>query len=262
MMLQSDETDALIGNTGFVGSNLLRTSSFGSLFNSTNVDEIRGRKFRKLVCAAPGSEKWKANLDPASDRAAVEKLWHSLESVRAEKLVLISTVDVYPYPVGVDENSDIDIERCSPYGRHRLELERKVADRFEALIVRLPGLFGPGLRKNALYDLLNDHRVSAIDSRAVYQFYDVTRLAHDLELAERANLGLLNVATEPIGIDRVARDVFDVAVARGENPIPARYDFRSKHAELFGGRDGYLQGSNAVLEEIREWVLGEREAKT
>jgi len=261
-MLERDETDALIGSTGFVGSNLRRTSSFGSLFNSTNIDEIRGRKFRRLVCAAPGAEKWKANLDPASDRGAVEELWHSLESVKAEKLILISTVDVYPHPVGVDEDSEIDVERCSPYGRHRLELERKVADSFDALIVRLPGLFGPGLRKNALYDLLNHHRVSAIDSRAVYQFYDVTRLTNDLELAERANLGLLNVATEPIAIDRVARDVFDMALASGENRVPARYDFRTKHAELFGGHEGYLQGSNAVLEEIREWVLGERGAKT
>ena len=261
-MAQSDESDALIGSTGFVGSNLRRMSSFGSLFNSTNIDGIRGRKFRRLVSAAPGAEKWKANLDPASDRAAVEKLWHSLESVEAGKVILISTVDVYPHPVGVDENSEIDMERCSPYGRHRLELERKVADRFDALIVRLPGLFGPGLRKNALYDLLNDHRVPAIDSGAIYQFYDITRLAGDLELAERANLALLNVATEPIGIDLVAREVFDTPLVSGENPIPARYDFRTLHAEFFGGRDGYLQSSNAILEEIREWVRSERKAGT
>lgn len=258
----NDESDALIGSTGFVGSNLRRSSSFGSLFNSTNVGEIRGRSFRRLVCAAPGAEKWKANLDPAGDRAAVEKLWRSLESVEAKKLILISTVDVYPEPAGVDENSEIDIERCSPYGRHRLELERKVADRFDALILRLPGLFGPGLRKNALHDLLNDHRVFAIDSRAVYQFYDVTRLAHDLELAEHANLTLLNVATEPIGIDRVAREVFDVALGSGENPTPARYDFLTTHAELFGGRDGYLQSSDVILEAIREWVRSEREANS
>jgi len=231
------------------------------LFNSTNIHEIGGRRFRKLVCAAPGAEKWKANADPESDRAAIEKLWDSLESVEAEKLILMSTVDVYPDPVGVDENTSIDIGRCSPYGRHRLELERRVADRFDALIVRLPGLFGSWLRKNALYDLLNHHRVFAIDARAVYQFYDVTRLSRDIESAEQANLALLNVATEPIGIDRVARDVFGVTLASGENAVPARYDFRTIHDSLFGGHDGYLQSSDAILEAIREWVRSEREGK-
>ena len=136
-----------------------------------------GREFRTVICAAPGAEKWKANLDPETDKASVIDCGNHFSSVRAEKVILISTVDVYPAPVDVDELTPIDPDAGTAYGRHRLELERLVSEYFSAIIIRLPGLFGPGLKKNALYDLLHDHQVDAIDPRAVYQFYDVTRLA-------------------------------------------------------------------------------------
>lgn len=258
-MKSGDKEDALIGNTGFVGSNLQRGRSFGSVFNSANIGEIRRRRFRTLICAAPGAEKWKANLDPQADLAAVDRLWESLQSVQAEKLVLISTVDVYPDPVGVDEGTAIDLERCAPYGRHRLELERRVSEHFDSLVVRLPGLFGPGLKKNALYDLLHDHRVDMIDSRAVYQFYDATRLADDLATAQQAGLSLINFATEPVAIEVVARQIFGKELTPRVGAPPAKYDFRSRHAALFGGKEGYLLTAGEVLDAMRLWVGRERE---
>ena len=257
MTATDGENDALVGSTGFVGSNLHRSRSFGAVFSSANIAEIRGRKFRTLVCAAPGAEKWRANLDPDADRASVERLWESLQSVAAEKLILISTVDVYPNPVGVDEDTAIDIESCPPYGRHRLEVERRVADQFDSLVVRLPGLFGPGLRKNALYDLLHDHRVDAIDARAVYQFYDVTGLSGDISIAETAGISLLNVATEPIAISTVALEVFGKELTPRSEGVAPRYDFRSRHASLFGGSNGYLLQAGDVLTDIRLWVAHE-----
>ncbi|HUQ20925.1 MAG TPA: NAD-dependent epimerase/dehydratase family protein [Gemmatimonadaceae bacterium] len=248
------ESDALIGSSGFVGSNLLRNREFGTTFSSTNIDEIRGREFRTLICAAPGAEKWKANRDPDGDKASVMRLWESLRAARAEKVILISTVDVYPRPVDVDELTPIDFDAGTPYGRHRLELERLVSEYFNALIIRLPGLFGPGLKKNALYDLLHDHQVDAIDPRAVYQFYDVTRLARDIDIAENAQLSSLNVATEPIAIDVVAHQIFARILALPDDRIAARYDMRTRHAGLFGGKFGYLQSAEDVLQDMKAWV--------
>jgi hypothetical protein len=251
------ESDALIGSTGFVGGNLLRQREFGATFSSSNIQEIRGKKFRTLICAAPGAEKWKANRDPETDRASVNSLWESLQGVAADKLILISTVDVYPSPVDVFEETPIDPAECTPYGRHRLELEQRVSEGFSSMIVRLPGLFGPGLKKNALFDLLNDHLVDAIDSRAVYQFYDVRRLAKDLERFEGADLSLVNVATEPIAIDSVAHEIFGRTLAARSEGTPPRYDFKSRHASLLGGDNGYLQSAEAVLAEMRDWVANE-----
>jgi hypothetical protein len=251
------ESDALIGSTGFVGGNLLRQREFASAYNSSDIDQIHGKQFRTLICAAPSAEKWKANRDPESDHASVMRLWGSLESVEAQKVILVSTVDVYPNPVDVFEETPIDPAECTPYGRHRLELEQKVSEAFNSMIVRLPGLFGPGLKKNALYDLLNDHLVDAIDPRAVYQFYDVRRLSSDLERFEAADLSLINVATAPIAIDAVAHGIFGRTLSPRTEGTGARYDFRTRHASLLGGENGYLQSAEAVLAEMRDWVANE-----
>ena len=55
-------TDALIGYTGFVGSNLEATHEFGARYNSKNIAEIEGQSFGHLVCAGAPAKKWYANL--------------------------------------------------------------------------------------------------------------------------------------------------------------------------------------------------------
>ena len=42
---------------------------------------------------------------------------------------------------------------------------------------------------------------------------------------------------------------------------PARYDVRSKHSALFGGRDGYLYDRRQVLDDLRAFVCRERAGK-
>ncbi len=43
---------ALIGHTGFVGSNLLAEHPFDELYRSTNIETIAGERFDLVVCAA------------------------------------------------------------------------------------------------------------------------------------------------------------------------------------------------------------------
>ena len=49
---------ALIGHTGFVGSNLRQAVQFDVLVNSSNVDELRGRRFGLVVCAGAARRRW------------------------------------------------------------------------------------------------------------------------------------------------------------------------------------------------------------
>ena len=67
--------------------------------------------------------------------------------------------------MGVDEDSPAPTTGLQAYGRNRRRLEQIVAGRFDALVVRLPALYGPGLKKNALYDLLHNNAVDKIDAR-------------------------------------------------------------------------------------------------
>lgn len=251
---------ALIGYTGFVGSNLQRQRPFDQVYNRSNIEEITGREFDLVVCAGAPAEKWRANQDPQADLAGIRRLQKALDRARAERAVLISTIDVYPEPCGVDEATAIDPDAGHAYGRHRQMLERFVADRFDTLVIRLPGLFGRGLKKNAVYDFLNDNQIEKIDSRAIYQFYGLDNLWGDIEAAHEAGLRLLNIATEPVRVDEVARHAFGIEFHNEIDPEPARYDMRSRHAEFFGGTGRYLQSRDQVLEELTVFVRSEREA--
>jgi len=249
---------ALIGHTGFVGGSLLEQTRFDDAYNSSNVEEIEGRHYPLVVCAGAPGAKWKANLDPDRDRESLERLMKSLGRASADHVVLISTVDVYPVPVGVDEDTVIAENEGSPYGRHRLLLERFVQDRFSSTVVRLPGLFGAGLKKNVIYDFLNQNNLEAICPESVFQFYPLSRLWHDVEKVWRSGLPLLNFATEPTSVRTVAAKAFGFEFENSRAPAPVRYDMRTRHAADFGRRGAYLYDAEDVLRHLTEYVRGER----
>jgi hypothetical protein len=178
-----------------------------------------------------------------------------LGEVETRQFVLISTVDVLPKPTTVDEYSPIDESKQQPYGRHRFLLERFVVDRFtDSCVVRLPGLFGPGLKKNVIFDLLHQTNLHAIDSRAAYQFYNLKFLWRDISRIIAANLPLVHLATEPISVRDLAQTAFDCRFLQVQEGPAASYDFRSRHALRFGGGDGYWYRRDDVLRDIRRFV--------
>lgn len=251
--------DALIGHTGFVGGNLAAQHPFHTWFNSKNIEAIRGHRFELLVVSGMPAAKWIANRDPEADRAVLDRLWGCLRTVHADTVVVMSTVDVYPHAAEVDEDTPIDAATQQPYGKHRLELERRAAEHFpRVLSVRLPGLFGPGLKKNAVYDLLHDNEVHKVHANGVFQFYNLARLWKDVRTALAAGLTCVNFATEPVSVREVAREAFGIDFANDPGTKPGRYDVRSRHAEAFGGRGGYLYSREQVLGELRSFVAAER----
>ncbi|NNF15498.1 MAG: NAD-dependent epimerase/dehydratase family protein, partial [Gammaproteobacteria bacterium] len=175
--------DALIGYTGFVGGNLVRQREFDDFYNSRNIEAVRGRKFDTVICAGAPAEKWKANQNPESDLTNINYLIENLAQMQARKLILVSTVDVYASPHGVDELTPIETTGLHAYGRHRRMLEEFASANFDALIVRLPGLFGTGLKKNAIYDFMHDNDVAQLDSDGVFQFYCLDNLWSDIQVA-------------------------------------------------------------------------------
>lgn len=252
--------DALIGHTGFVGGNLLRQTRFDDLYNSKNIESLKGRHYQQLVCSGAPAEKWKANQAPAADLENIQRLMGALEGVRVERFILMSTVDVFPVPRGMDEASDVASDERNAYGRHRLLLERFVTERFPgALIVRLPGLFGHGLKKNVIYDFLNNNRLEFIESRGSFQFYPLVHLWKDIQTALSHGLQLVHFATAPITVREVAREGFGMDFTRELQGTPASYDFRSRHAHLFGGHDGYLYEREQVFGDLRAFVASQRQ---
>lgn len=73
-----------------------------------NIQEAYGKEFDILIYSGVRAEKFIANSNPNEDKILIEKAIENIKKINFNKLVLISTVDIYPNPVDVDEDSIID----------------------------------------------------------------------------------------------------------------------------------------------------------
>ena len=300
--------NAIVGYTGFVGSNLYSPERFQAAYHSKNIEAAFGTKPDLLVYSGVRAEKYLANNEPEKDLRNIEQARMNIESINPRRLILISTIDVFKTPVGVDEKTEIDLEGLQPYGYHRYLLEQWVREHYpDALIVRLPGLFGKNLKKNFIYDFINripsmlkaekydelserDPRLkqyyadqgngfrkavipdaeretvkgifaglgfSALnftDSRSRYQFYNLSHLWDDLQTAIQNDLRLLHLATEPITISELYRDLTGESFVNELPSRPANYDFRTCYSHFFAAEGCYLCSKKEVMREIKEFV--------
>ncbi len=246
---------ALIGYTGFVGSNIAAQYQFDDLYNSKNIAEIEGKEYDLVVSAANRAEMWRINQEPQVDRAEIEEFISHIAKVKIKKLVLVSTVGVYKNPNGATEDTSIDTDGLTPYGVNRYYLEQFCNSHFDATIVRLPGLFGAGLKKNVIFDLLNDNNVDRIHKDGVYQYYNLANIWRDIQVALDNNLLLVNLATPPVSTAEVARDCFGVEFTNiPEDMKPAFWDMHSKYADVYGGEGDYLYTKERELADIKNFV--------
>lgn len=144
----------LVGSTGFVGGNLLAAHPFDAAYHSSDVQNGFGRDNGLVVYAGVPAAMYLANADPAADLAVMAAARENLRRLAPKKVVLISSICVFADSRGKTEADEPTPEGLAPYGANRLQLERWVREDWpDALIVRLPALYGKGLKKNFLYDL-------------------------------------------------------------------------------------------------------------
>lgn len=145
---------ALVGYTGFVGQNLCLSHNFDALYNSKNIKEAYGTKPDLLIYAGIRAEMFTANNFPDKDFANIQEAIDNIKKISPKKLVLISTISVYPKFQG-DETTDIDRDENTAYGKNRRFLEKWVEQNLgDYLIVRLPALYGKGIKKNFIFDMI------------------------------------------------------------------------------------------------------------
>ncbi|MFD2090346.1 NAD-dependent epimerase/dehydratase family protein [Blastococcus deserti] len=250
---------ALVGWSGFVGGALLPRIRPVARFRSTDIDQLPASDVDEIVCAGAPAEKWRANAEPEQDRANIQRLIDALDGSRATSCVLVSTVDVYADSRGADEDTPADTAQEQAYGRHRALLEEFVTGRFEnTLIVRLPGMFGPGLKKNLIFDLIHQPGSRFANAASTFQFYDVRDLWGHVLVARDAGLTVVNLATQPVSSAQVAEESFGLPYDCDDRPKVA-YDLRTVHAPVLAGREGpYLRSAGEVLAAVRTWGAGER----
>lgn len=202
--------DSLIGYSGFVGSNLLNNNASFNLYNSKNIHELSSVNHNTIFCAAPNAEKWKINLNAENEKTDlnnIQTIINNLKITKFKKIVLFSSIDVYDNLVALDENHEIETTNHA-YGKNRLFFENEVKKFPNWIIIRLPGLFGNGLKKNIIYDLLHDNVNYKINLNDKYQWYSLDWLHKDIKKIKKQKNKIFNFFTEPISNEELISNFF------------------------------------------------------
>lgn len=250
---------ALIGYTGFVGGNIASQHKFDDYYNRSNIAEIEGKEYDLVASAANAAEMWRINQEPEKDLAEINDYISHIGKATIGKLVLISTVGVYKDPNGVNEDTPIDTDGLLPYGANRYYLEQYCRDHFDTTVIRLSGLFGNGLKKNVIYDLLHDNNVDRIHKDGVYQYYNLDNIWKDIQVALDNSLSLVNFAAPPVSTLEVAKECFGIDFTNTPEDVkPAFWDMHSKYAKVYGSQSNYLYTKEEELADIKKFVERER----
>jgi len=249
---------ALMGYTGFVGSNLLQFYKFDHFYNSRNFVDAAHQSFDELfICCIP-AVKWRANKYPQEDADAIEQIQSILETISAKRVVLISTIDVYDdVDRKYDEDYDCDWIHNLAYGRNRYLFERFIQRTFDNHhVIRLPALFGKGLKKNVIYDLIHANQIENIPRNSMFQWYDLNWLSQDIDLIIKNGLRTCNLFTEPLPTHEIL-DLFDHdRDAYNQNRTPIVYNSKTKYSEVFDcDVPGYIRSRSEVLCSIIKFIL-------
>lgn len=251
--------NALVGYSGFVGTSILNQASFEFLYRSSNIADIKNSSFKTVVCAGASAQKWVANREPDADRRRINDLIAHLKTIECKMFILISTVDVFKDPVKVNEETLVDECGLHPYGLHRRLLEKFVESHFpNYLIVRLPGLVGPGLKKNVIFDFLNNNNLKAIESRSIFQFYPMINLWNDIQIALNAGLKLIHLTSQPISVADISKYAFGRAFDNVLCNPPVTYDMRSIHAKIYGATGDYQYSASQTISAVRNYAQSEQ----
>lgn len=250
----------VIGGNGFVGSAFGRVCVAQgrecAVITRDNYEQFRGRACSLLVNANGNSKKFLSNEQPLLDfDLSVRSVRASLEDFQYDTYVMLSSCDVYPdctTPETTREDAPIDLARQSRYGFHKYVAEQCVRHAAKRhLVFRMGGFVGPGLRKNAVYDILGGGPLW-LDPASELQFLPTDALAR--AVLRMADDGVRNDTFNICGrgVVRLA-DVIrfvgrDVPVKPGAAAV--RYEIGlekvSRHVTLPETRD-------SVAEFVRNW---------
>lgn len=236
--------NALLGYTGFVGSNLYDQLDKEGLecYNSKNFSDLKGHFDNVYCCCVPGV-KYIANAKPLEDLQNILKILTKLKEITCDNFFLVSSQDCNANTFSNENFFDIPPTK---YGTHRLIFEKYCQDFFNCYTLRIGCLFGNNLRKNIIYDLMIGHFLENIKEDYTMQLYCLDNLKHDFEMLKTRDIRVLNRFSEPVWIS----DIINVFNKCGYN-----YSFNlKKNIDKCYNNTGMLYSSEYQLSLLEEFI--------
>ena len=246
----------LIGSTGLVGTTLKGSINFDYEFNSKNIEDFLTHDYTdaELYLSCLPATKWLVNQNISEDIKNIEKIIDIISKKSYKKVILISTIDVYcDSPLMIDESYPIGVKNLS-YGTNRYFFEMLVenlVDCGDLKIFRLPALYNKHIKKNILYDLINDNNVNQINANSSFQWYNLDNLTNDIRLYSvlHPKRKVFNLFTEPLDSIEIVKLFPHHKPNVSFSPNRNEYDFKTNL-----NKTGYILSKDEVLNDIKEFV--------
>ncbi len=114
------------------------------------------------------------------------------------------------------------------------------------------------IEKEKLKTIFSNQNFSSLnftDSRNIYQFYPLSRLWDDINVAIKKNIKLLHLATEPISVSELyyylSGEKFVNCIGR-----PLEYNYKTLYSKYFSNIDGYILNKETVKKMIFKFIFG------
>ena len=244
----------LIGNTGLVGSTILESESFDHTFNSRNLhtfNDIANDGDELLLTCLPAT-KWLVNKNLTEDIENINRIINTIKQRSYSKITLISTIDVYnDSPLLSNEDYSPNISKLS-YGNNRYLFElmvREMVKTDDLKIFRIPALFNKNIKKNVLFDLINNNNIEQINGNSSFQWYNLDNLSTDIKHYTETypNEVLFNLFTKPLDTMEIINLFPQHADKVMFSPNRHVYDYTTK----FGT---YISDNETTLNEIKQFI--------
>lgn len=244
----------LIGNTGLIGTTLKEKINFDFEFNSKNItsfNEIVSDGCELYLSCLPAT-KWLVNQMVSGDLDNINYILDIIKQKSYSKIILISTIDVYcDSPLKSNEEYNPNISKLN-YGNNRYLFELLVREKLKTddlKIFRLPALFSDKIKKNVLYDLINNHNIENINLNSKYQWYNLENLSYDMDNFTRdyPNESVFNLFTEPIFTSELLKLFPNIDSSSLKHGEPIIYDYTTKYG-------GYLSNKETILSDIKKLI--------
>lgn len=244
----------LIGNSGLVGSTILESETYDYTFNSKNLYTFNNiaKDGDELFLTCLPATKWLVNKNLTEDIQNIYRIIDTISQHSYSKITLISTIDVYnDSPLQSNEDYSPNISKLS-YGNNRYLFElmvREMVKTDDLKIFRIPALFNKNIKKNVLFDLINNNNVEQINSNSSFQWYNLDNLSKDIKhYSEKyPNEVLFNLFTEPLD----TMDIINLFPQHADKVMFSEnrnlYDYTTK----FGT---YISDNQTIINEIKQFI--------
>jgi hypothetical protein len=234
---------------GIIGQGLVATA-IGQQCGGT----IYGRRhslgmehYSTVIIAAPTGNRLAVSADPSLDRLDCENILEKISLVRYERLVHVSTVDIYPDKTSLDSQPGSEPVRPG-YGRNRWWLEKEISQLPRSHVVRLPSLCDPTICKNILYDIKHSVWLDKISLQSSLQWYPLCRIWRDIVWVIDHQIDCFNLVSAPIANRQIVKKFRPdlINLLRLNDVTPMIYDVHS-------GKDQYWINDHEIWMKFHEY---------